>query len=188
MSTNKPTPKKKSQSPSKKVAQKGISGAPVKKAAAAASPKVKQKPGPKKGSTRKAQPEKKAVAKKVVATKVPAKKVASKPKKAVNPSNLNSQLAASKKLTPGAAEELNAMAKKYKEQIEKGSLRFLEQATTSVHNVTPEVNIRISPSTAGFVPPSNTKPYGTPAKKKGIISRIASWFRPSKKNSKGKKR
>lgn len=182
MSTNKPTPKKKSQSPSKKVAQKGISGAPAKKAAAT-TPKVKQKPGPKKGSTRKAQPEKKAVAKKAVA-----KKVAPKAKKAIAPTKFNAELASSKKLTAGAAEELNAMAKKYKEQIEKGSLRFLEQATTSVHNVTPEVNIRISPSTAGFVPPSNTKPYGTPAKKKGIISRIASWFRPSKKNSKGKKR
>ena len=177
MSTNKPTPKKKSQSPSKKVAPKGISGAPAKKAAAT-TPKVKQKPGPKKGSTRKAQPEKKAVA----------KKVAPKAKKAIAPTNFNAELASSKKLTAGAAEELNAMAKKYKEQIEKGSLRFIEQATTSARNATAEVNIRINPSTAGFESSSNTKPFGTPAKKKGIISRIASWFRPSKKNRKGKKR
>jgi hypothetical protein len=67
MSTNKQTPKKKSQSPSKKVAPKAHSGAPAKKVAAATSPKVKQKPGPKKGSTRKAKPEMTDTAKKAVA-------------------------------------------------------------------------------------------------------------------------
>jgi hypothetical protein len=96
-------------------------------------------------------------------------------------------LLASKKLSAGAADELNAMAKKYKEQIEKGSLRFLEQATTSANNATPQADLRINLyKTTTSVQP-NTKPYGTAAKKKGILSRIASWFRPSKKKT-GKKR
>ena len=177
MSTNKPTPKKKSQTPSKKVAQKVISGAPAKKAAAT-SPKLKQKPGPKKGSTRKAQPEKKAVV----------KKVAPKANKAIGLNTLNSELLVSKKLAAGAAEELNAMAKKYKQQIDKGSLRFLEQATTSANNAIPQADLRINLNNATPSIQPNTKPYGTPAKKKGILSRITSWFRPSKKKNTGKKR
>jgi hypothetical protein len=177
MSTNKPTPKKKSQTPSKKVAQKVISGAPAKKAAAT-SPKLKQKPGPKKGSTRKAQPEKKAVA----------KKVAPKANKAIGLNTLNSELLVSKKLAAGAAEELNAMAKKYKQQIDKGSLRFLEQATTSANNATPQADLRINLNNATTSVQPNTKPYGTAAKKKGILSRITSWFRPSKKKNTSKKR
>ena len=187
MSTNKQTPKKKSQSPSKKVAPKAHSGAPAKKVAAATSPKVKQKPGPKKGSTRKAKPEMTDTAKKAVAKKIVAKKVAPKANKAIGLNTLNSELLASKKLSAGAADELNAMAKKYKQQIDKGSLRFLEQATTSANNATPQADLRINLyKTTTSVQPS-TKPYGTAAKKKGILSRIASWFRPSKKKT-GKKR
>jgi hypothetical protein len=187
MSTNKQTPKKKSQSPSKKVAQKAHSGAPTKKVAAATSPKVKQKPGPKKGSTRKAKPEMTDTAKKAVAKKIVAKKVAPKANKAIGLNTLNSELLASKKLSAGAADELNAMAKKYKEQIEKGSLRFLEQATTSVNNSIPQVDLRIKLNSAMSGAQNDTKPFGTTPKKKGILSRIASWFRPSKKKT-GKKR
>ena len=187
MSTNKPTPKKKSQTPSKKVAQKVISGAPAKKAAAT-SPKLKQKPGPKKGSTRKAKPEMTDTAKKAVAKKIVAKKVAPKANKAIGLNTLNSELLASKKLSAGAADELNAMAKKYKEQIEKGSLRFLEQATTSANNATPQADLRINLNNATTSVQPNTKPYGTAAKKKGILSRITSWFRPSKKKNTSKKR
>ena len=185
MSTNKPTPKKKSQTPSKKVAQKVISGAPAKKAAAT-SPKLKQKPGPKKGSTRKAQPEKKAVVKKVA----PKSKGASfKPNaKDGDGDGFIQDSTEHERRKPGAAEELNAMAKKYKQQIDKGSLRFLEQATTSANNAIPQVDLRISLNDAVASVQPNTKPYGTASKKKGILSRITSWFRPSKKKNTGKKR
>ena len=101
---------------------------------------------------------------------------------------LNSELLVSKKLAAGAAEELNAMAKKYKQQIDKGSLRFLEQATTSANNATPQADLRINLNNATTSVQPNTKPYGTAAKKKGILSRITSWFRPSKKKNTSKKR
>jgi hypothetical protein len=67
-------------------------------------------------------------------------------------------------------------------------LRFLEQATTSANNATPQADLRINLNNATTSVQPNTKPYGTAAKKKGILSRITSWFRPSKKKNTSKKR
>ena len=190
MSTQKPTPKKKSQPNSKKVAKDTVSGSPKKKAA---TPAVsgKKKPGPKKGSTRKAQPEKKTAEKKAVAKKATPKKVG--PKKPeikkvgkglgnsvilqkVPQSSIDSAISAQFSSKIRSTEDLNAMANKYKAQMDKGSLNYLKNsdfaknptsATSSAATFTLKVGAEIPPAPA--------------AKKPGVFSRIASWFKPSRK-------
>jgi hypothetical protein len=187
MSTQKPTPKKKSQSPSKKVAKKVPSGSSTKNSASSDTT-TKKKPGPKKGSAKKAQPEKKVAAKKAVAKKpvakkavansgdYPRKKAGRPPQNKINPAQFDG------KPTLGAQDEINALAKKYKEQIEKGSLRFLEDATTSVNAASSQVDVWASWDDLSVNTSNNTTAsIAKAAKKKGLFSRIASWFRPSKR-------
>ena len=190
MSTQKPTPKKKSQPSSKKVAKDAVSGSPKKKAAVPAV-SGKKKPGPKKGSTRKAQPEKKTAEKKVVAKKAAPKKVGPKKpeikkvgKGLGNPpilqkvpqSSIDSAISAQFSSKIRSTEDLNAMANKYKAQMDKGSLNYLNNsdfaknptsATSSAATFTLKVGAEIPPAPV--------------AKKTGVFSRIASWFKPSRK-------
>lgn len=191
MSTQKPTPKKKSQSTSKKVAREATLGSPKKKAAASAVA-GKKKPGPKKGSVRKVQAEKKTAVKKTTEKKVTAKKVAAK-KPAIKkigtdmPKN-STAFSKSSQFSPNrldsaefssairTADELKAMADKYKKQIDKGSLNYL---SNSLNNANPTSATNPAFTFAmDAVAKSSPKPA---AKKKGIFSRVASWFKPSRK-------
>lgn len=190
MSTQKPTPKKKSQPNSKKVAKDTVSGSPKKKAA---TPAVsgKKKPGPKKGSTRKAQPEKKTAEKKAVAKKATPKKVGPKKpeikkvgKGLGNPpilqkvpqSSIDSAISAQFSSKIRSTEDLNAMANKYKAQMDKGSLNYLKNSDfaknpTSATSSAATFSINVG----AVIPPAPV------AKKPGVFSRIASWFKPSRK-------
>jgi hypothetical protein len=191
MSTQKPQPKKKSQSPSKKVAKKATSGSSAKNTAVS-EPSAKKKPGPKKGAAKKAQPEKKAAAIKATAKKKPTSNSADYPKKKVGrpphssmapKANLNSAQFG-KNVTPGAHDELAAIANKYKEQIETGSLRFADEVKTAVNTYPAKIEIHNSWSTPDVNAIVKAVAPNVSAKKKNVVSRFFSWFKPSKRSKK----